>query len=175
MRFHDLSRRGSRVVGRSDTVLHRFGEAKPSRNGCIVVRPQPAGAMYFLLNAKQGNKHLIFLLVAYVHQINPGEGKRALRFALIPPPDPYPLSLTLSICAKPWRASIPVGLCRRKIVLIQEFCIEVFLGGVVAIRFRNSILTQIKSPQESILSVVSFMCYNVFRGEEYENCICTSE
>ena len=41
LRFHDLSRRGSRVVGRSDAVLHRFGEAKPSRNGCIVVRPLP--------------------------------------------------------------------------------------------------------------------------------------
>ena len=42
------------------------------------------GAMYFLLSAKQRKKHLFFLLVAYVHQINPGEGKRALRFALIP-------------------------------------------------------------------------------------------
>ncbi len=42
LRFHDLSRRGSRVVGRSDAVLHRFGEAKPSRNGCIVVRPYPS-------------------------------------------------------------------------------------------------------------------------------------
>ena len=39
LRFHDLSRRAKRVVGRSDAVLHRFGEAKPSRNGCIVVRP----------------------------------------------------------------------------------------------------------------------------------------
>ena len=36
---HDLSRRGSRVVGRSDAVLHHFEEAKPSRNGCIVVLP----------------------------------------------------------------------------------------------------------------------------------------
>ena len=41
LRFHDLSRRAQRVVGRSDAVLHRFGEAQPSRNGCIVVRPLP--------------------------------------------------------------------------------------------------------------------------------------
>ena len=27
LRFHDLSRRAKRVVGRSDAVLHRFGEA----------------------------------------------------------------------------------------------------------------------------------------------------
>ena len=37
-----------------------------------------------------------------------------MRFALIPPPDPYPLSLTLSRCAKPCRASIPTGLCRQQ-------------------------------------------------------------
>ena len=37
-----------------------------------------------------------------------------MRFALIPPPDPYPLSLTLSKCAKPCRASIPTGLCRQQ-------------------------------------------------------------
>ena len=36
---HNLSRRGSRAVGRSDAVLHHFEEAKPSRNGCIVVLP----------------------------------------------------------------------------------------------------------------------------------------
>ena len=38
---HDLSRRGKRVVGRSDAVLHRFEKAKPNRNGCIVVHPLP--------------------------------------------------------------------------------------------------------------------------------------
>ena len=42
IRFHDLSRRAKRVVGRSDAVLHRFEEAKPSRSGCIVVPPTNA-------------------------------------------------------------------------------------------------------------------------------------
>ena len=52
LRFHDLSRRAKRVVGRSDAVLHRFGEAQPSRNGCIVVRPYPApGPPPFIPNA----------------------------------------------------------------------------------------------------------------------------
>ena len=45
LRFHDLSRRAKRVVGRSDAVLHHFGEAKPSRNGCIVVRPMTLKAV----------------------------------------------------------------------------------------------------------------------------------
>ena len=39
---HDLSRRGSRVVGRSDAVLHRFEEAKPKSKrmySCIMTYP----------------------------------------------------------------------------------------------------------------------------------------
>ena len=42
------------------------------------------GGIYFLLSMKQRKKHLFFLLVTYVHPINPGEGKRAPAFALIP-------------------------------------------------------------------------------------------
>ncbi len=53
LRFHDLSRRAARVVGRSDAVLHRFGEAKPSRNGCIVVRPLPLRRGADLQNAER--------------------------------------------------------------------------------------------------------------------------
>ena len=45
-RIHDLSQRESRVVGRSDAVLHHFGEAKPNRNGCIVVPPFIPNAFY---------------------------------------------------------------------------------------------------------------------------------
>ena len=78
LRFHDLSRRGSRVVGRSDAVLHRFGEAKPSRNGCIVVRPQPAGALFFLLSAKQRKQHLIFSSRNLCSTNHSGGGKKGV-------------------------------------------------------------------------------------------------
>ena len=47
MKFlYDLSRRGSRVAGRSDAVLHHSKEAQPFWNGCIVVNP--AGLRFVL-------------------------------------------------------------------------------------------------------------------------------
>ena len=72
--------------------------------------------MFFLtfkeLTVVRRDPHCLTIIIS--SQFFPGAGKRALRFALIPPPDPHPLSLTLSICAKPWRASIPVGPRRGK-------------------------------------------------------------
>ena len=76
LRFHDLSRRAKRVVGRSDAVLHRFGEAKPSRNGCIVVRPQPAGAMPLQLLRSIGAFALFCFHIALLQTFHfPGAGK----------------------------------------------------------------------------------------------------
>ena len=58
--------------------------------------------------------------------LRPGEGPRALRLALWPfPGAPSHSTLTLFICAKPWRASIPVGPCRgRKNVSCASYCIK---------------------------------------------------
>ena len=70
--------------------------------------------------------------------LKPGEGARALRFALIPPPDPYPLSLTVSSRAEPYRVPIPVGLLRQRIKV----------SWAKHLYFKRNIFAHIKTIQE---------------------------